>query len=67
MKHNIKHVNGTRTKTFRSPTRMIGVRLPPDEYAEVQKIAVEQERSVASLARICLRIGLEQMKQSGEG
>lgn len=63
MQHNIKRRNGVRTNTYGAPSRMIGLRLPNDEYIEVQKMAKEQDRSIASLARICMRLGIEQLKK----
>lgn len=63
MQHNIKCRNGVQTSTIGAPSRMIGLRLPNDEYIEVQKMAKEQDRSIASLARICMRLGIEQLKK----
>ena len=63
MKHNIKRHNGARTNTYGAPSRMIGLRLPSDEFAEVQKMAKEEDRSIASFARICLRLGMEQLQK----
>lgn len=66
MQHNIKRHNGVRTNAYGAPSRMIGVRLPNEEFAEFQKMAAEQDRSVASLARICLRLGIEQLQKADE-
>lgn len=63
MKHNIKTVNGERTTTNTGPTRALGLRLPNAEFADFQKEAREQDRSLSSLARICLRLGLKQLQK----
>lgn len=66
MQHNIKRRHGVRTNTYGAPYRMIGLRLIHDEYLEVEKMAKEQDRSLASFARICLRLGMEQVQKTGE-
>lgn len=45
------------------PQQMIGLRLPSDEMARVRKLAAADERTLSQFARICFRLGLEQILQ----
>lgn len=61
MEHNTKHMKGTIRS---SPQPMIGLRLPPNEMALVRELAAADDRSVAQFARMCFRLGLEQLQQA---
>lgn len=61
MKHTTKPFKDTTTT---HPQPMIGLRLPPDEMAQVRALAAADDRSVAQFARMCFRLGLEQLQQS---
>lgn len=60
MEHTTKHMKGT----IRSSSQpMIGLRLPPEEMNQIRALAAADDRSIAQFARMCLRIGLEQLQQ----
>ena len=61
MKHTTKPSKGT---TSSSSQPMIGLRLPPEEMAVVRAMAAADDRPVAQFARMCFRLGLEQLQQS---
>lgn len=46
--------------------RTVGLRLHTDEFAQVEKMARQQDRSISSLVRICMRIGIQQMQNGTE-
>lgn len=60
MKHTTK--GAARTSPDNTP-QMIGLRLPPAEMAQVRELAAADERTLAQFARICFRLGLEQVRQ----
>ncbi|MCB4324322.1 hypothetical protein KOE80_19135 [Alcaligenes sp. 13f] len=60
MKHTTKRAARTSPE---QKTQMIGLRLPPAEMAQVRELAAADERPLAQFARICFRMGLEQMRQ----
>lgn len=69
MKHTIKRDNGAPVRTLRTTKKMIGLRLPDEEMALVERLATEDERSVSQFARICLRLGIEEFlaRRTAEG
>lgn len=63
MQHNIKATKAAQMSTKKSNLRLVGLRLPNEEVAKVEQFAREQERSLSSLARICFRLGFEQLQK----
>lgn len=63
----MQHLKDTTKRSKSAQTnatkRMIGLRLHTDEFTEVEEMARKQDRSVASFARICLRLGIEQLQK----
>ena len=59
MKHTTKPVSRA-AKTVKN--RMIGLRLDDEFMSEMEKLAAKELRSLADMARICVRIGYEQMQ-----
>ncbi len=60
----MEHTTKPTKSTIPSQTQqMIGLRLPSDEMAQVRKLAAADERTLAQFARICFRLGLEQILQ----
>lgn len=55
MKHNTKATKGAQPG---SKTRMIGLRLDPATMQEIERLAIAEERSLADMARICVRHGM---------
>lgn len=63
MKHNTKPVNGT----ARLPKkRMIGLRLDDAEMQLIEKHANAEQRSLAQMARIFLRRGMDSTMNGGQ-
>ena len=56
----------SKSKLLNNKDRRIGLRLCPKEYEVVQAIARRQDRSVSSLVRVCLRIGMQQIQSESE-
>lgn len=64
MKHTIKKTNGTALTTKK---RMVGLRLEESEVLALEKIAKKEQRSLAQMARIIVRRGIENITVSNNG
>lgn len=56
----------TQTHSKKAPRRLVGLRLDAKEYAEVQEMARQDERSMASFVLLCMRLGIQQMQNDAE-
>jgi len=60
----MKHTTKPSLRTAKSAKkRMIGLRLDSSFMLEMEALAAAEQRSLADTARICVRIGYEQMKE----
>lgn len=60
----MKHTTKGAARTSPDPVhQMIALRLPPDEIALARELAAADDRPLAQFARICYRLGLEQILQ----
>lgn len=50
----------------KAPVRMIGLRVPEDEYLQCEALAMADQRSVASMARILVQRGLAALREDAE-
>lgn len=55
----MKHNTQSRTASKRAPKlRMVGLRLDDDLMDQLERLAIAEQRSLAAMARICVRDGM---------
>ncbi len=62
-RHTMKHTTKPAAAARRAPKRrMIGLRLDDATMAEIESLAAAEMRSLADMARICVRAGLTEIQ-----